>query len=54
MKSKAEYADKIRVNEQGYLKGKENIAKWDKVNGEASYKDEGEILRFAGELNSRI
>ena len=54
MKSKAEYADKIKVNEQGYLKGKENIAKWNKVNGEASYKDEGEILRFAGELNSRI
>ena len=46
MKSKAEYADKIKINEQGYLKGKENIDKWDRVNAEASYKDEGEILQL--------
>ena len=54
IKSKDEYENKIRLNENGYLKGKENLDKWFKINDEASFKDEGEILKYSSELKKQL
>jgi hypothetical protein len=54
VKSRAEYLDKIIAHSSGHKAGKESPEKWTRTNEEASFQDEGEILRFLPALKERL
>ena len=54
IKSREEYLAKIEYHSKGHKAGKENPDKWPRADQEASFEDDGKILRFLGELKARL